>query len=338
MKFSRLLPVLILFFCWQGLSAQDIHYTLFDMAPLRTNPALTGAFSGTARIGGIYRGQWLSAAGSADIQTPTFYVDAPIVRGFRDKDWVGVGLSFSSDNAGPFNLKTTLGGISAAYHLAANKAGTSVLTLGGQYNQVSRSVEYGNVISDQTIDTNVGGQGTQNSDFEDNDDSYTDISAGALFRTSLAKETSLELGVAALHLNAPDVKIDSTSQRAMTLTAHVKYEQPLDEKWSIAPAIFYQTTEGDGAGELLVQAWAGRRMNQDLKLNMGLGWRKGDSGSVLLGADYKDLKVALSYDLNMRETAKDITNSFGGFEVSAYYIIKKYKTPTLPAKVLCPVF
>jgi hypothetical protein len=110
MTLSRLLPVLLLWLSLGALSAQDIHYTLFNMAPLRTNPALTGAFEGTARIGGIYRGQWFSVNGGGDMHTPSFYIDAPIIKGFRDRDWVGVGAVFVQDNAGPFNFRTTVAG------------------------------------------------------------------------------------------------------------------------------------------------------------------------------------------------------------------------------------
>lgn len=348
MKFSRLLPTLVLLFCLQGLSAQDIHFTLFDMAPLRMNPALTGAFSGTARVGGIYRGQWLSVPTGADITTPSFYADAPIIRGFRDKDWVGVGFSFIADQGGPFNLQTNIAGISASYHLAVDKKGNSILTLGGQYNQVGRRANFGlgELISEETIGTNLGGGGigsTESHEFNTGSDfekSYKDINAGLLFRTKLDKQTNLELGLAALHIGTPDAALLQTnddSNRNMTITAHAKYDRDLAGKWSMAPALFFQTTQG-GKNEILAQAWAGYKMNPDVKLNFGLGWRVGDAASVLLGADYKDVRAALSYDINLRQTAANITNNFGGFELAAYYIIKVYKKPELPPRVLCPEF
>lgn len=346
MKLSRLLPTLVMLFCLQGLSAQDVHFTLFDMAPLRMNPALTGAFSGTARIGGIYRGQWLSVPGGADITTPSFYGDAPIIRGFRSQDWVGVGLSFISDQAGPFNLTTNLGGLSAAYHMAVDKKADNILTLGVQYNQVQRRANFaiGNLVSEQTIEETLGGGGlTNDTDFPNNspkEKSYNDINAGLLLRTKIDKMASLELGVAALHINSPKAGLFDQNDRAdrkMTFTAHAKYDRKLEGKWSMAPALFFQTTQA-GKSEILAQAWAGYGLNPDVKLNFGLGWRVGDAASILLGADYKDLRAALSYDLNLRKTATNITDSFGGFELSAYYIIKVYKKPELPPRILCPEF
>ena len=350
MKLSRLLFALVLVFSLQGLSAQDIHYTLFDMAPLRINPALTGAFSGTARIGGVYRGQWFAVPGASNVETPSFYGDAPIIKGFRDKDWVGVGFSFISDQAGPFNLKTTGAGLSAAYHLAVDKKGANILTLGAQYNQMQRRINYaiGGIRPEEYIDEPLGGGGliSGSQDFVINgtngvtERSYKDINIGLLYKSKLDKTTSLELGLAALHVNSPPAKLldrdtVSAGDRAMTLSAHAIYEWAIDEKWSMAPALYFQTTKG-GKNEILVQAWAGRKMNEELKLNFGLGWRVGDAASLMFGGEYKDVRAALSYDLNLRKTASSITNTFGGFELAAYYIIKIYKKPEIPQKILCP--
>ncbi|MEL6925345.1 MAG: type IX secretion system membrane protein PorP/SprF, partial [Bacteroidota bacterium] len=36
------------------------HFSLFDFTPLTLNPAQTGAYEGSVRIGGLYRDQWRS--------------------------------------------------------------------------------------------------------------------------------------------------------------------------------------------------------------------------------------------------------------------------------------
>ena len=112
------------------LSAQDIHWSMYNMSPLTLNPANTGAFSGTFRIGGIYRDQWASVIASNPYRTPSFYIDAPIVRGFGKNDWIGIGAMLYSDEAGSGQLGTTSTQFSASYHLAMNKKATSILTFG----------------------------------------------------------------------------------------------------------------------------------------------------------------------------------------------------------------
>src|SRR5690349_16635765 len=103
MHVRKLLLLLASVFAVSGLSAQDIHFSQFNMSPMTLNPANIGPFEGTARIGGIYRGQFNSVL-DKQYSTPSVYVDAPIIRGFRKKDWVGVGLMFFSDKAGKGKL------------------------------------------------------------------------------------------------------------------------------------------------------------------------------------------------------------------------------------------
>ena len=58
MRFNRLLVLFLALAAACPAAGQDTHYTLHDYAPLWLNPANTGSFSGTIRVGGIYRGQW----------------------------------------------------------------------------------------------------------------------------------------------------------------------------------------------------------------------------------------------------------------------------------------
>ena len=155
--------------------------------------------------------------------------------------------------------------------------------------------------------------------------------------------SNLEVGVAGLHLNSDNNSLlggggggvaAGRSERALTITSHAIYSRELNEDWSINPKLFWQTTDG-GGNNVLVQGWVGKQMNDDLKLNFGLGARLGDAANILLGCEYKDLRVALAYDLNI-SGANAITNYQGGFELGAYYIIKIYKQPELPPTILCP--
>ena len=89
------------------MNSQDLHFTQFQFAPLTVNPALAGAYYGSYRIGGIYRDQFRSVATNA-FQTIDFHVDSPIMRGFRDQDWIGVGVGMDVlDKAGAVGYKNS---------------------------------------------------------------------------------------------------------------------------------------------------------------------------------------------------------------------------------------
>ena len=108
----------ILFAITGTVQAQDIHYSLYNMSPLTLNPAHTGAYNGTYRIGGIYRDQYRSIT-SQQFSTPMIYIDAPIATlGKKQLHWLGIGGMFYQDNAGLAALKTNSFQLSAALHLA----------------------------------------------------------------------------------------------------------------------------------------------------------------------------------------------------------------------------
>ncbi len=349
MKLFRLLLLMLIVHATATLSAQDIHYSLYNMSPLTLNPALTGAFSGTARIGGIYRDQWSSVVGGNKFATPSFYVDAPIIRGFGKKDWVGVGFSMMTDKAGSLKLQTASSQLSASYHLSLNKKGTSILTLGVQGGSVQRRSKDPLVeVFEDEFGTGIGGGGLGAGNSVDNPEgsaSYLDFAAGLMLRSKLNDVAAMELGVSYGHLTKPDYALlqamggtGSTSdagKRPPRITAHGRYDQQLNDKWSVSPTFLYQSTSS--ASEFALQAWAGNQINKDFRLNMGLGYRFSDAGQVLLGGDYKDLRVALSYDVNV-SSLSTASNYQGGFEIAAWYIIKIYRKPTIKTRILCPRF
>lgn len=338
------------------LQAQDIHYSLFNMSPLTMNPGLTGSFFGTVRVGGIYRGQWYNVSEATGFETPSFYADAPIIRGFRDKDWVGVGLAIYNDKAGSVRLRTNASLISAAYHLGLGKEGNSVLTLGVQAGSVSRRFSQTRLQLADQWDASSGQFGEASQDDQlaaegRNKSNYLDINSGLLFRSKAKDGSLLELGAAFHNITQPNEsflssgagtggggnKVEDEDKRPFLINAHARYEWMLNEKWSAAPTALFQTTRG--ATELAFQAWGGYLLNpeQQIKLHFGLGYRLTDAAQVLAGLDYKDLRVALSYDINT-SPLNTATNYQGAFEVAAWYIIKIYKDPEVKQTILCPKF
>lgn len=331
------------------MKGQDIHFSLYNMSPLTLNPALTGAFSGTVRIGGIYRDQWASFV-DRQFTTPSFYADAPIIRGFRKNDWVGVGLMIFDDKAGAGSLRTNTSMLSASYHLALGKGGRTILTLGLQGGNVQRrfDIQSERLWFEDEIETSRGGGGLGQNASQDRgmadmlNTSYLDFNGGVMLRSTFENEMTLELGASFNHVTTPRYTLltaspggPDESRRPMRSLAHGRLRAPLSDKWSITPGFLWQNTAG--ANEVALQNWAGYQINPDVTLNFGAAYRFGDAAEVLAGIDYKDLRVALSYDINTSSLNK-ATNYKGAFEIAAWYIIKIYKQPDVSPAVLCPKF
>ncbi|MEM9928415.1 MAG: PorP/SprF family type IX secretion system membrane protein [Bacteroidota bacterium] len=359
MRFSRLFFFIACTFSALSLGAQDVHYTLHNYAPLWLNPANTGAFSGSIRVGGVYRGQWHSLNG---INSPTAYADAPLAFGLRKQDWIGVGVSLVAYNAGRFDLSSTFFGFSGAYHLSLDKKRENVLTLGVQYGSTSYglTMPMGDVAQQEVFEgrpaemigmPDLGGPGNNNN----NNNNYNSLNAGIKLKVLMDKKKNdiFEAGVSVLHLNNPDrrslVEVEQDTsmmnppnpttnsrenrRRRPTIHAHARADLEMSEKWRFQPTAFFQSSAGTSSVSL--QAWGSRNLKKDLDLRLGLGYRTADAAKVLVGLDTDRLRAALAYDITLSQ-ARNVNSYQGAFELGLAYVFNIYKKPEVTPTILCP--
>lgn len=324
------------------LSAQDIHFSQFNMSPLTLNPAYTGAFEGTFRIGGIYRNQWASIVNNA-YSTPSLYVDAPLFRGFGKNDWVGGGVLFLNDQAGTAKLSNLTAGASLAYHLGIGKKANTYLTLGLQGGYVQKKLDNTQLI----FGDSYSGNGQFNNQTTENlgdlsKVSYTDFGAGLLFNTYFSSKTNFYAGFSASHLLEPEDAFLTTTggddrKLPRRYQGHGGLNVDLGTRWVLSPSVLYQRQSS--ASELNAQALLGYHLNssRDLTLRFGGGYRLDDAAIAMLGLDYKGLKVGVAYDVNT-SALNNATNGRGGYEIAASYIAKIYRTPVVKPVIFCPRF
>ena len=350
MNLYRLSTLLLTLMICFGIKAQDRHYTLFNFSPIILNPANTGAFEGTARIGGIFRDQ--SPTLNNLYTSPSFYLDAPLLN-VRKRDWVGLGISVYSDQAGPF-LSKNFFHFAGAYHLALDKKRKNTFSLG-----VS-----GGTINHRFDDTRSqdafwpdGVTGVPDGTL-DSPASQLDLNAGILFKAQINKVTNMNIGFSLNHF----IKFDTTSiallqggrrYKLPTLfTLHGEYNVDLNKQWIMSPSFLFQRTANHNEGA--IQVLLGYRLlKREIRdngkkgkilqdpeapvLRFGLGYRLGDAAQILLGYQWKSFKVGLSYDLTL-SGLNDANQGVGGFEIGASYIIQIFKKPQVDPVILCPKF
>lgn len=330
MKLKHLLSLVFFLFSIGIMNAQDIHFSQYSMSPMTLNPANAGAFKGTVRIGGVYRDQWGTVMENS-FRTPSLYVDAPIIRGFRKKDWVGVAVNFVNDQSGPYSYQQTNIGASLAYHIALDPMRKNILTIGGQYSQNQRRADgtqmrWGDQFNPTTGIFDLPGNP---SNILENV-SYNDIAAGITFRSRPRAGLSWNVGASMFHIMEPENSGLSTTTSIVPqkIVANAGATFDLNPTWQLTPQVFFATQAG--TNEIIAQAIAGYKLNDNgLILNMGAGYRVNDAAMVLAGLEFKNLVVGVAYDLNispLRTTSK----YQGGFEVGVGYIIRVPKNPTIP--------
>mgnify|MGYP003378248168 CR=1 FL=1 len=176
---------------------QDLHFTQYEFTPIHVNPANTGGFLGTYRIGGVYRDQAASISGfGSDYRTPFLAIDVNFGFAFRPKDWTSLSISFFQDRSGEINLGK--GGFlaSGAYHLALGKGD---LSIGAQFGSVSLNVknpEKANTF--QKIST--GASGADEMKLQQAKANYQDIAGGLAYTAPITSSKHvLKVGLSSGH-------------------------------------------------------------------------------------------------------------------------------------------
>lgn len=354
--------------------AQDIHYSMFDMAPLELNPAYTGYYSGTFRLGGLYRTQWAGLSISqppslnnssnrfSGYQTPSAYIDLPFgiprQKGKAMKSWAGVGVSFYYDVVG--NLSNLAASLSLAYHLGLGKKGNTIISIAAQGGILQRRLKEGFTFEDQLLAG--GGVVTTDPTFRGGALTKTlpDFSGGLMI-SHRGRRFGLEAGASLNHFTNPNYSFitpntneDGEARLPMTLIANLNFRLAISKQGKVflKPMFFFQnllatggTPKGIGAYDFNGQLLLGIHFNdlKDITLYVGGGYRASGDAIARVGLDIKGLKFGFAYDINVNNQGLNYrifnnNNRAMAFEIGLSYIAKLYKVIVPRGEVICPRF
>lgn len=361
---THFLYLIVLLFAWSNdLDAQKLHYSYYQFAPLDVNPANSGAFSGSYRVSGIYTKKGFQIA-EQGYQNLSISADAPIVRGIRKQDWIGVGLKMDvindANNSGtrylddlnapkPGVINWVFFKVSAAYHLSLDKKQTNILTLGAQMASSTRTYNFN--LNDSRAGILFGNNYFLNhyqktyASQNDTKFKYKDLVVGLLFNAR-RKKSDLRLGFALDGLLGAKVGFssnsagsavnkDSVETRDLGLNIHGEYRMDITPRTSIIPGFYYYSVGNANAFNVNTHAWYQFNPDMDFRGSVGLGVRNLRDVIVYVGAEMKDIQVGFAYDLNIDSRAIG-SSGLGGFELSAKYLGKIYKKPKVKPIIFCP--
>lgn len=332
MRLKNLLLVLTIIATASTMKAQDFHFTQFDMSPMTLNPALTGAYEGTFRVGFIYRDQWASVIDNP-FRTPSIYLDAPVFSVGKN-GWIGAGISVLSDRVGIYDYSNTLAGGAVSYHYATEKFAVSV---GAQANNVQRRVDVSALnFQDSWLPQNNTWAGVSADAAALNDNAnFLDINAGINVGAQVSPTVRLNVGAAMFHLTNPEDGFLGGQQIPSRLAIHAKADIDLNEKLVLTPNVLYQSM--GGAQEVNAIAMIGYKVNPDFTISYGQGWRVGDATNAILQLQYGAVRAGVSYDINISDL-NNISNYQGGYEVALSYIARIFQQPQSDPVIFCPRF
>jgi len=293
-----------------NVKAQDPEFSQFYANPLYLNPALAGA-NICPRIAINYRNQWPGLAKSFVTYNASYDQ-------YISKIYGGVGVLVNVDNAGDGILKTTMASLMYAFSLRAAENLYINMAIQGTFYQKSLNwdlLQFGDQIDPQ--------QGFILPTAENPPDNtsviFPDFAAGVAF----GWKGILHGGIAVHHLTEPNMAFydQNVNKLPMKITGHlgvninlegssIGFAEDNEPQFYIAPNLLYQQ-QGDfhqlNAGVYIIR----------LPIVIGTWFRhnfeNADAIIVLVGINYKNLKIGYSYDITL---SKLKSNTGGAHEVS----------------------
>lgn len=349
------LPVIFAFIFQIGFvvdaEAQDPRFSQFYAAPMQLNPAMTGVFEGRWRFNANYRDQWRSILETDPFQTvaASFDMRYHIV----GDDFIGFGFSALRDEAGTSKFNINRGHLSLSYmkQVGGGKYRTDdqYLIAGGSFgfgqNSIDDQLWFSKQYNGNTNAPDFGQSSGEAFDTVDpqSSDIYMDVNAGLMYYALFGKNTSVYVGGAMNHLNAPNVSLLENGKEELYTRwlGHAGGEIPFTTELSLLPAVqvmgqgpSFESTFGANIRfsnhdwyELAIRAGLWARMTNTVE------GKNVDALIVAFILEVEKWNLGLSYDITT-SNLNEANDSRGAFELSLIY--------THPAqsriKVNCPKF
>ena len=304
------------------LHSQDIHFSQYFEAPANLNPAFVGQFDGDYRLIFNHRDQWRSVTRPYTTSGGSFDATNVVT------DGLGAGLSIYRDITGDSRLQTVqvLGGVSKDFGYSKDSTGWFVS--GAQIGFTNRSINY----DDLRFDEQWNGQGyydpsiAHSEQFQRNARSYFQLNWGISYAKLFDDGSDLKVGWGVFNLNQPKQSFFDNDAIKLDLrnSFHAVSNIVINEEWIAQPRV--QAAFQGKYTEVLIGGNAKYVVNNTGGIYRtvfgGFHYRSKDAGYLMLGMEYDEWTVGLSYDFNLSSLTV-ASNGRGGFELSIQYIIRK---------------
>ncbi len=349
----RILRFMILMLVTQGgLLAQDADFSQYYATPLSLNPALTGTFNGTYRVGAIYRDAW-RVVSPVPIATYAFNGEYRFLLGNEKKksDYGAAGLKFFSDRTSLIEQNTNALSVSFAFHKALSQYTNQYLSLGFETGLIQKNINYENLFFEDQFNNVNGFEGETIEDLQANNFAVADFGIGLNYSNEFSKKHSMFLGFTTKHLSNPNVSFWKKSDNndpdlvkvnrlPLLFGVQASTKHQLNYRISIFPRIIAQVQGSH------IQSLLGSTIRYDLlsnnktALHTGLFVRASNSVSGLgiahvtsfAGFEVSNMLLGISYDINMRDVVNQ-AQGLGVFEISV-----SYTGEVIEDSAFCPQF
>lgn len=324
----KILAVLAPFFVLNSSFAQDVHFTMFHVAPTVLNPGAAGLFSGTFRASTNFKTQWGSI--SNPYNTFSFTADGAFWKNRGGTAHMGAGIAAYRDVAGSTNYGTTKINLSLSTILYLDERNTASIGLTGGWAQRTISpgdLQWDSQFNGQVFDASLPSY--EDYTFENN--SHFDFAAGAMwsYGTSASTITSFDkfkaqAGIAYHHISRPlvvnyygpseklysklvlhgDMHISAEYSRLAFRPRFSAFFQGPAREINVGTMVRYLVSEGAKYTGFI----------KGLAISLGGYYRVGDAFSPSMELEFGGFSLGYTYDFNLSQL-RAATGGMGGHEV-----------------------
>ena len=314
-------------------TAQDIHFSQYNMSPLIVNPALAGNEQ-DIRFNINYRDQW------KNINAPykTFASSADLRLKSKRKSagkWIG-GIQFFSDEAGDAKMRTLYGKLITGYQIKLGKKSNLSAAISGGFGQRSirfDQLQWGAQYDGKNYDAN---QPTGETTLGQSN-GFLDFGLGAVYtyRSDQQHMTSnnafsFQAGVSVDHIAKPAYSFNAFSEDRLSRKWMLFANSSLglmNSNIDLQPAIYFIK---QGISEELI---LGTKINytltessnitgyiKEMSLALGAFYRNKDAIILHTVFNWNKYTIGLNYDINVSELSST-TNRTGGLELALQFVL-----------------
>jgi type IX secretion system PorP/SprF family membrane protein len=330
--------LLMILMCVSSLSsAQDIHFSNWQMSPLNLNPANTGMFDGDGRLIFNYRNQWKSVA--VPYNTLSFGSDINLKKSLIKKTKEAVGLLFNHDVAG--DGKYTITDFKMPFNNKFSFKADTTLTfgIGVLAGLTNVKIDPNRLSYDKQWDGDAYNQGLSNGeDFPRQSKVFADISLGTVIQKTITCKLKGTIGYGISHINKPNISFYNTPG----IVLRPRHNEFLQLKYGFnnisSLMVEYYGNQQQKFRENVVGMTYYHTIDPKTNtiFNVGILTRLKDAIITTVGLEYTNMRLQVSYDYNYSQF-KRATNERGAFEISLIYIWAKPKV-FVPKSRVCPIY
>lgn len=342
-----LLPVLFGFIASTAL-AQDIHFTQYFANPLSINPAMTGFYNGSYRLGLNYKAQYPFAIDSRflNYNTTSVYGDFSILDNkINSYDWAGIGLNYTNDVSGDGNLRLNKINLALAYHKGLDRYNKHHISIGISGAYVHRAINFDALFfNNQWVDRvgfNLNLPTNEEDVYQTDRTGYFDLTIGLQGRNKISDKLTLGYGFSMLHLTRPTESFyGQDNKQGIRYVIQLLTEYKISQRVELHPSAYFTTQKR--SFEALFGLLGGYRLNKNgrnktFKLHYGAYYRVNDALAVVAGGQYHRTRLLFNYDINLSSLTR-ASQGRGSFEFSLIHIGTFARKKNFNKKVFCPVF